>query len=130
MVCEKLPSPLDMAEERVEKLMSVGTRRFDSLPPQTQELKKGKDTHTHTRWCEAWSDCPNETELRFDVTNSWRPKRLYLLEFGHVGCVCNKYPGSCTSVCGVNSFIRFSLSITRYFRRLQLNCRDPKVEKH
>ncbi|KAM3626069.1 uncharacterized protein V6R79_022109 [Siganus canaliculatus] len=39
MVCEKLPSPLDMAAERVEKLMSVGARRFDSLPQQTQELK-------------------------------------------------------------------------------------------
>ncbi|KAM7406647.1 hypothetical protein PAMP_001014 [Pampus punctatissimus] len=40
MVCEKLPSPLDMASERVEKLMSVGARRFDSLPEQTQELKR------------------------------------------------------------------------------------------
>ncbi|XP_019935718.1 elongation factor-like GTPase 1 [Paralichthys olivaceus] len=40
MVCEKLPSPLDMAAERVEKLMTVGARRFDSLPKQTQELKK------------------------------------------------------------------------------------------
>uniref|UniRef100_A0AAY4BDA4 Elongation factor-like 1 n=1 Tax=Denticeps clupeoides TaxID=299321 RepID=A0AAY4BDA4_9TELE len=41
MVCEKLPSPLDVASERVEKLMSVGARRFDSLPERTQELKKG-----------------------------------------------------------------------------------------
>lgn len=40
MVCEKLPSPLDMTAERVEKLMSVGARRFDSLPDQTQELKE------------------------------------------------------------------------------------------
>uniref|UniRef100_A0A669D195 Elongation factor-like 1 n=1 Tax=Oreochromis niloticus TaxID=8128 RepID=A0A669D195_ORENI len=39
MVCEKLPSPLEMAAERVEKLMSVGARRFDSLPEQTQHLK-------------------------------------------------------------------------------------------
>nr|XP_046243837.1 elongation factor-like GTPase 1 isoform X2 [Scatophagus argus] len=39
MVCEKLPCPLDMAAERVEKLMSVGAQRFDSLPEQTQELK-------------------------------------------------------------------------------------------
>ncbi|CAN9506850.1 unnamed protein product [Ophioblennius macclurei] len=39
MVCEKLPSPLDMTAERVEKLMSVGARRFDSLPEQTQQLK-------------------------------------------------------------------------------------------
>lgn len=48
MVCEKLPSPLDMAAERVEKLMSVGARQFDSLPEQTQELKKGVYTYTHT----------------------------------------------------------------------------------
>uniref|UniRef100_A0A4W6CXI4 Elongation factor-like 1 n=1 Tax=Lates calcarifer TaxID=8187 RepID=A0A4W6CXI4_LATCA len=40
MVCEKLPSPLDMTAERVEKLMSVGARRFDTLPQQTQELKR------------------------------------------------------------------------------------------
>ncbi|XP_075966032.1 elongation factor-like GTPase 1 isoform X3 [Anarhichas minor] len=40
MVCEKLPSPLEMVAERVEKLMSVGARRFDSLPEQTQELKR------------------------------------------------------------------------------------------
>ncbi|XP_027138710.1 elongation factor-like GTPase 1 [Larimichthys crocea] len=40
MVCEKLPSPLDMSAERVERLMSVGARRFDSLPEQTQELKE------------------------------------------------------------------------------------------
>ncbi|XP_070410686.1 elongation factor-like GTPase 1 isoform X2 [Nothobranchius furzeri] len=39
MVCKKLPSPLDMASERVEKLMSVGARRFDSLPEQTKDLK-------------------------------------------------------------------------------------------
>uniref|UniRef100_A0A665TJ38 Elongation factor-like 1 n=1 Tax=Echeneis naucrates TaxID=173247 RepID=A0A665TJ38_ECHNA len=40
MVCEKLPSPLDITAERVEKLMSVGMRRFDSLPEQTQDLKE------------------------------------------------------------------------------------------
>ncbi|XP_041836885.1 elongation factor-like GTPase 1 isoform X1 [Melanotaenia boesemani] len=39
MVCEKLPSPLDMAAERVEKLMSAGAPRFDSLPEETQKLK-------------------------------------------------------------------------------------------
>lgn len=47
MVCDKLPSPLEMAEDRVEKLMSVGMRRFDSLPPETQDLKKGAHTLTH-----------------------------------------------------------------------------------
>ncbi|XP_073160184.1 elongation factor-like GTPase 1 isoform X3 [Lepidochelys kempii] len=40
MVCSKLPSPLDITVERVEKLMCVGARTFDSLPPETQELKK------------------------------------------------------------------------------------------
>ncbi|XP_029430609.1 elongation factor-like GTPase 1 isoform X2 [Rhinatrema bivittatum] len=39
MVCHKCPSPLDIAAERVERLMCVGARRFDSLPPETQELK-------------------------------------------------------------------------------------------
>lgn len=48
MVCEKLPSPLDMVAERVEKLMSVGARQFESMPQQTQELKKGTHTHAHT----------------------------------------------------------------------------------
>ncbi|XP_051896621.1 elongation factor-like GTPase 1 isoform X2 [Pristis pectinata] len=40
MVCHKLPSPLDITEERVEKLMCVRSRRFDSLPAQTQVLKQ------------------------------------------------------------------------------------------
>ncbi|XP_072134443.1 elongation factor-like GTPase 1 isoform X1 [Mobula birostris] len=40
MVCHKLPSPLDITEERVEKLMCVRSRRFDSLPTQTQSLKQ------------------------------------------------------------------------------------------
>ncbi len=40
MACEKLPSPAEISAERVEKLMSVGARRFDSLPEQTQELKR------------------------------------------------------------------------------------------
>ncbi|XP_038669214.1 elongation factor-like GTPase 1 [Scyliorhinus canicula] len=40
MVCNKLPSPLDIAAERVERLMCVRSRRFDSLPAQTQALKQ------------------------------------------------------------------------------------------
>ncbi|XP_060797104.1 elongation factor-like GTPase 1 isoform X1 [Neoarius graeffei] len=40
MVCEKLPAPTEVSCERVEKLMSVGMRRFDSLPEKTQQLKK------------------------------------------------------------------------------------------
>ncbi|KAM5291584.1 elongation factor-like GTPase 1 [Glossophaga mutica] len=39
MVCRKLPSPLDIAPERVEKLMCTGPQTFDSLPPETQALK-------------------------------------------------------------------------------------------
>lgn len=39
MVCNKLPSPLDITAERVEKLMCVGAKTFDSLPQETQELK-------------------------------------------------------------------------------------------
>nr|XP_056721706.1 elongation factor-like GTPase 1 [Euleptes europaea] len=39
MVCNKLPSPLDITVERVEKLMSVGAKAFDSLPQETQDLK-------------------------------------------------------------------------------------------
>lgn len=39
MVCQKLPSPLDISAERVEKLMCTGSQAFDSLPPETQALK-------------------------------------------------------------------------------------------
>ncbi|KAJ9594763.1 hypothetical protein L9F63_013973, partial [Diploptera punctata] len=39
MVCDKLPAPCEMTEEKAEKLMCSMTERFDSLPPETQELK-------------------------------------------------------------------------------------------
>ncbi|XP_033634554.1 elongation factor-like GTPase 1 [Asterias rubens] len=39
MVCQKLPSPLDINLERIEKLMCGGFRRFDTLPQQSQQLK-------------------------------------------------------------------------------------------
>ncbi|KAH3836724.1 elongation factor-like GTPase 1 [Dreissena polymorpha] len=39
-VVEKLPSPLAIAEEKVEKLMCNQARRFDSLPIETQQLKQ------------------------------------------------------------------------------------------
>ncbi|EPY75052.1 elongation factor Tu GTP-binding domain-containing protein 1 isoform 6 [Camelus ferus] len=39
MVCQKLPSPLGITAERVEKLMCTGSQTFDSLPPETQALK-------------------------------------------------------------------------------------------
>lgn len=42
MVCNKLPSPLDISAERIEKLLCSGSRRFDCLLPQTQQLKDGE----------------------------------------------------------------------------------------
>ncbi|XP_011809282.1 PREDICTED: elongation factor Tu GTP-binding domain-containing protein 1-like [Colobus angolensis palliatus] len=39
MVCQKLPSPLDITARRVERLMCIGSQTFDSLPPETQALK-------------------------------------------------------------------------------------------
>jgi ribosome assembly protein 1 len=42
MVCHKLPSPLDITSERVERLMCTGSQTFDSLPPETQALKEGE----------------------------------------------------------------------------------------
>lgn len=40
VVYEKLPSPLEILEEKVEKLMCSQTKRFDSLPAETQALKQ------------------------------------------------------------------------------------------
>ncbi|XP_022334366.2 elongation factor-like GTPase 1 [Crassostrea virginica] len=40
VVVSKLPSPLSMSEERVEKLMCSQMRKFDSLPKETQDLKQ------------------------------------------------------------------------------------------
>lgn len=39
MVCQKLPSPLEITAERVERLMCPGSQPFDSLPSETQALK-------------------------------------------------------------------------------------------
>jgi hypothetical protein len=41
MVCEQLPSPLQMSNERVEKLLASRAHPFDTLPPATQQLKNG-----------------------------------------------------------------------------------------
>ena len=41
MVVEKLPSPLEISSERVEKLMCGGLRAFESLPDKTKSLKHG-----------------------------------------------------------------------------------------
>ena len=40
-VVDLLPSPLDIPEERAEKLLCSASRRFDSLHPETQKLKQG-----------------------------------------------------------------------------------------
>lgn len=39
MVCRKLPSPKEIIEDKVEKLMCSRIRDFDSLHPETQKLK-------------------------------------------------------------------------------------------
>ncbi|CAL8086475.1 unnamed protein product [Orchesella dallaii] len=38
-VCEKLPSPMELSEERVERLMLTHNRKFTTLPAESQELK-------------------------------------------------------------------------------------------
>lgn len=40
MVAEKLPAPINMSKERIEKLMCSNSRSFDSLPQKSQELEK------------------------------------------------------------------------------------------
>ena len=40
MICDMIPSPLKISEERVENLMCSNTKRFDCLPQRTQSLKK------------------------------------------------------------------------------------------
>jgi len=39
-VCEKLPSPMELSEERVERLMLTHNRKFTTLPAESQELKR------------------------------------------------------------------------------------------
>lgn len=39
-MCEKLPSPLDLSETRVERLMLTHNKKFSALPTQTQDLKR------------------------------------------------------------------------------------------
>ena len=38
MVCELLPSPADLGTDRAKRLMCPQTKKFESLPPQTQAL--------------------------------------------------------------------------------------------
>ena len=41
LVCSYLPSPLEMDEERVKKLMCSGFRKFEAYPEKTRKLKDG-----------------------------------------------------------------------------------------
>jgi hypothetical protein len=47
MVVEKLPSPLEISSERIEKLMCGGLRSFESLPDKTRTLKHGVCVNFH-----------------------------------------------------------------------------------
>lgn len=51
-VCKLLPSPKDLSDERIERLMCSNLTRFDSLPEKTQELKRA------FRDCSASNDAP------------------------------------------------------------------------
>lgn len=49
MVCEALPSPLEVSEERVKNLMCGGFKKFDAYPRKTQLLKEGeRDFRKHS----------------------------------------------------------------------------------
>ena len=41
MVVEKLPSPLDLKSERVERLLCPRDRDFNTLPTEIKQLKQG-----------------------------------------------------------------------------------------
>jgi len=45
MVVEKLPSAVDITPDRVHKLLYSAVMDHDTLPPQTQHIRKG-DLHT------------------------------------------------------------------------------------
>ena len=42
MVVDQLPSPMELAADRVEKLMCSSMKTFDSFPNITKKLKDGK----------------------------------------------------------------------------------------
>jgi len=41
MVCDLLPSPLEMSSDRVEKMLQTRHRSFAMMPAATQQLKHG-----------------------------------------------------------------------------------------
>ncbi|XP_077450966.1 elongation factor-like GTPase 1 isoform X2 [Stigmatopora argus] len=80
MVCNKLPSPLDITAEKVEKLMSVGVRQFDTLPERTQELKN--DEMGNQLLKDAKSEAQNETFIAFGRVYSGvvkKGQRIFIL---------------------------------------------------
>jgi len=44
MVCDRLPSPLQMTADRAEKLLSTRRHSFGMMPLATQQLKHGTST--------------------------------------------------------------------------------------
>lgn len=70
MVCLFVPSPLDLSEEKVEGLMCSSTHKFESLPLQTQQLKK------YFQNCDSSEDAPVIVcvSKMFPVENSLLPK--------------------------------------------------------
>ena len=70
MVCSKLTSPSQLTAEKAEKLMCSKTRRFDSLPEETQRLK------SHFLACSSDEDAP----VIVFVSKMFPVKRKYLPE--------------------------------------------------
>ena len=102
MVVDKLPSPMEIHSERVEKLMCSGLRTFDSLPDKTQSLKQGL-----SRWdpCDAINErfsraCRVRTVLtqclkRSPSTNVSRVRHHMWVEFvGSLPCPDRFFPGT------------------------------------
>ncbi|CAF4500699.1 unnamed protein product, partial [Rotaria magnacalcarata] len=46
MVVVQLPHPKALSIEKIEQLMCSKSRRFDTLLPETQQLKQGKSYHS------------------------------------------------------------------------------------
>ena len=61
-IVDLLPSPLDIPEERAEKLLCSASRRFDSLHSDTQKLKKGMQFFASTVF-----NCQNKSSTLFTM---------------------------------------------------------------
>jgi len=52
MVCQLLPSPLEMTSDRVEKLLCSRNHSFAMMPSATQQLKHGSINYNNDlTWC-------------------------------------------------------------------------------